>query len=137
MYLVTQCLWLCQHLGQTFIGGSFSGSQSGDLFISDIILQRHENTLQRAILLSLVLKLFTNLESNGVPSSLIWFLILFQQTPEEPVKPKARRLVALQYNYSDSEDEETREERKARIVSTNTSDGVLVRVEGGSARPGS
>lgn len=30
---------------------------------------------------------------------------------------KPRRLIALQYNYSDSEDEESREERKARIVS--------------------
>ncbi len=40
------------------------------------------------------------------------------QAPVEPVKEKRpRRLLALQYNYSDSEDEETREERKARIVS--------------------
>ena len=39
---------------------------------------------------------------------------LFLQTP---AVRKPRRLVALQYNYSDSEDEETREERKARIVS--------------------
>lgn len=31
---------------------------------------------------------------------------------------KAQRLIALQYNFSDSENEETREERKARIVST-------------------
>lgn len=30
---------------------------------------------------------------------------------------KPRKLVALSYNYSDSEDEETREERKARLVS--------------------
>ena len=45
---------------------------------------------------------------------------MLSQTPEVPVKPTARRLVALQYNYSDSEDEETREERKARIVSTNS-----------------
>lgn len=34
---------------------------------------------------------------------------------ESPKKP--RRLLALSYNYSDSENEETREERKARIVS--------------------
>ena len=35
----------------------------------------------------------------------------------EVTKPRPRKLIALQYNYSDSEDEETREERKARIVS--------------------
>ncbi|XP_060069493.1 biorientation of chromosomes in cell division protein 1-like 1 [Ylistrum balloti] len=40
----------------------------------------------------------------------------------ENVKPQAvtpgkpRRLISLQYNYSDSDDEETREERKARIA---------------------
>ena len=42
-------------------------------------------------------------------------------SPEKPiVEPavKPRRLISLQYNYSDSEDDETREERKARIVST-------------------
>ena len=33
-----------------------------------------------------------------------------------PQKP--RKLLSLQYNYSDSEDEETREDRKARFVST-------------------
>lgn len=33
------------------------------------------------------------------------------------VPPKPRKLLSLQYNYSDSEDEETREDRKARIVS--------------------
>ena len=38
--------------------------------------------------------------------------------PEVPeVKPKPRKLIALQYNYSDSEDEDTRVERRARIVS--------------------
>ena len=35
--------------------------------------------------------------------------------PVAPAKP--RKLLSLQYNYSDSEDEETREDRKARIVS--------------------
>ncbi len=39
-----------------------------------------------------------------------------QVEPREAEK-KPRRLLALQYNYSDSEDEETRDERKARIVS--------------------
>ena len=39
-----------------------------------------------------------------------------QPITEEVVK-KPRKLIALQYNYSDSEDDETREERKARIVS--------------------
>lgn len=34
----------------------------------------------------------------------------------EKIKQKPRKLIALQYNYSDSEEEETREERKARIV---------------------
>ena len=34
---------------------------------------------------------------------------------KSPSKPQ--KLISLQYNYSDSEDEETREERKARIVS--------------------
>lgn len=38
--------------------------------------------------------------------------------PDEKVSPpKPRKLIALQYNYSDSEDDETREERKARVVS--------------------
>ena len=32
-------------------------------------------------------------------------------------KPPPRKLLSLQYNYSDSEDEEPREDRKARIVS--------------------
>ena len=35
-----------------------------------------------------------------------------------PSKPQ--KLISLQYNLSDSEDEETRDERKARIVSTKT-----------------
>lgn len=35
-------------------------------------------------------------------------------------KPRPRKLVSLQYNYSDSEDEESREDRKARVVSTCT-----------------
>ena len=33
-----------------------------------------------------------------------------------PQKQKPRKLISLSYNYSDSDDEETREERKARIV---------------------
>ena len=37
-------------------------------------------------------------------------------TVEVP-RQKPRRLISLQYNYSDSDEEETREERKARIVS--------------------
>ena len=32
-------------------------------------------------------------------------------------RQKPRRLISLQYNYSDSEEEESREERKARVVS--------------------
>ncbi|KAL5021102.1 hypothetical protein ScPMuIL_000257 [Solemya velum] len=37
--------------------------------------------------------------------------------PDEKVSPpKPRKLIALQYNYSDSEDDETREERKARVA---------------------
>ena len=75
------------------------------------------------------------------------YLFMLSQTPEVPVKPKARRLVALQYNYSDSEDEETREERKARIVSTNSFlksphplsywEGYYSHcIQGGAARPG-
>jgi hypothetical protein len=36
---------------------------------------------------------------------------------KKEVAEKPRKLLSLQYNYSDSEDEETREERKARIVS--------------------
>ena len=44
------------------------------------------------------------------------------ETPAERVaaevpRQKPRRLISLQYNYSDSDEEETREERKARIVS--------------------
>ena len=35
-------------------------------------------------------------------------------------RQKPRRLISLQYNYSDSEEEETREERKARIVSQHS-----------------
>ena len=35
-----------------------------------------------------------------------------------PSKPQ--KLISLQYNLSDSEDEETRDERKARIVSIET-----------------
>ena len=35
----------------------------------------------------------------------------------EVPRQKPRRLISLQYNYSDSDEEETREERKARIVS--------------------
>lgn len=31
--------------------------------------------------------------------------------------PKPRKLVSLQYNFSDDEDDETREDRKCRIVS--------------------
>ena len=37
---------------------------------------------------------------------------------KKEVSGKPRKLLSLQYNYSDSDDEETREERKARIVST-------------------
>ena len=37
---------------------------------------------------------------------------------------KPRKLLSLQYNYSDSEDEETREDRKARIVSCGVSFGA-------------
>ena len=55
-----------------------------------------------------------------------WYIIVISsgvEKPEEeaekmeasPVKP--RKLISLQYNTSDSENEETREERKARIVS--------------------
>ena len=43
--------------------------------------------------------------------------------PVEVVVPsvkKPRKLLSLQYNYSDSDDDETREERKARIVSITT-----------------
>ena len=38
-------------------------------------------------------------------------------TVTSPSKPK--KLLALQYNYSDSEDDETREDRKSRMVSYN------------------
>ena len=38
------------------------------------------------------------------------------QTPVHTPEIKPRKLVALTYNYSDSEDDETREERKARMV---------------------
>ncbi|KAK3610437.1 hypothetical protein CHS0354_016614 [Potamilus streckersoni] len=37
-------------------------------------------------------------------------------TKKTNMPPKPRKLISLQYNYSDSEGEETREERKARIV---------------------
>ncbi len=47
------------------------------------------------------------------------------QPPKVEKEKKPRRLLSLQYNISDSEDEETREERKARIVS------VLATAEGG------
>ena len=39
-------------------------------------------------------------------------------SPAVVPKSKPRRLIALSYNYSDSDNEETREERKARIVRT-------------------
>ena len=35
-------------------------------------------------------------------------------------RQKPRRLISLQYNYSDSEEDESREERKARIVSPHS-----------------
>lgn len=41
-----------------------------------------------------------------------------ESVPKQKEKGK-KKLIALQYNYSDSDNEETREERKARLVSNN------------------
>ena len=43
-----------------------------------------------------------------------------ERVAAEVPRQKPRRLISLQYNYSDSDEEETREERKARIVSEDT-----------------
>ncbi len=45
---------------------------------------------------------------------------------ETPPKQKPRKLVSLMYNYSDSEDGETRDERKARIVSLSFTVASLI-----------
>ncbi len=50
------------------------------------------------------------------------------ESPKPEKEKKPRRLLSLQYNISDSEDEETREERKARIVSACV---ALLRLKGG------
>ena len=40
-----------------------------------------------------------------------------EESDKREAATKPRKLLSLQYNYSDTEDEESREDRKARIVS--------------------
>ena len=58
-----------------------------------------------------------NMSQNAITARMAELDASIQNTLSADVSPPKKKLVSLQYNYSDSDDEETREERKARIVS--------------------
>lgn len=88
------------------------------IYVSNVVdayVMQDKQTLEFQLLFSYLFTLVAEVKPAGAKEE----LTVGARRPKA-VKQSQQRLIALQYNFSDSENEETREERKARVVSTSS-----------------